>query len=721
MNEDLDLAADFFDESIDSLQHLAEHLEAYQRNPDDREPIHQVFRAIHTIKGNSGFFGMKSINGFSHSLEHTLDALRNDSLRLSDDLHSAVIDSFDLLEEMLESAAGGALDADPPPEAANLIARLRSAAEQCRVADAQPAEPQGDDGSGPDTLNELDPASLVGRTFSCQGQDVTPQVDRLVGFFVDQDEGRRSRELREGFLQSIGELADWVAEADEDEQSRRLLKAASDFEILHTHQDEIDPGLLTLVWEQLCPALAELLDERDGDGQDPPATAVPGRGVPTPGRAPKKSNHGAEKTVRVKERQLDDFGADVAALFVTCEQLKELQSRIDRTLGQDRVAKEFRDLNAAFVSQVTSLEQRVAALRKVPIRPLLAKVSRLARTLATDLGKKVNVRLEGAETEVDKTLLEDLDAPLVHMVRNAVDHGLETPREREARGAEETGNLWVKTALSQTHVVLTIRDDGRGIDPDKIRKKALEKGVASEAELHAMPDQEALGLIFHPGLSTAEKITDVSGRGVGLDVVQSNIRKHNGDIKVESRPGAGTTFRVEIPIRRIVVVIDSLVVEHAATAFAVPFKHIDRILECDAADLSTVRGSAVITNGKRCVPAVPLGALLQLDFTPPTDMHRTPVLLVGTGKDTVGLVVDRIVGRKKVVVNDISGLVEGAEKFSGVAQLGGERLALVLNVPELMAASAKRRFTWEKHELIDPVARIRRTRPAEMSPRPCPS
>jgi two-component system chemotaxis sensor kinase CheA len=571
-DRDDELVASFLDESIESLQHLPHHLAAHRRSPDDREPINQVFRAVHSIKGNSSFFGMGPVHQFSHSLEHTLDALRNGDLRLSDDLHQAIVESFDLLEDMLQSVADGAADVEPPAAAANLLERLEAA------------------------------AGRVGG-----GQSEAP------------------------------------AEADDGAAAAEAQSAAD-------------------------------------------RSSAPGRAT--------------AKTVRVKETRLDEFGADVASLFVTCEQLKELQSRVDLALGQDALAKEFRDLSAVFSEQIGSLEQSVAALRKVPVRPLLAKIARLARTLAGQLGQKIHVHLAGEETEVDKTLLEDLDAPLMHIVRNAVDHGIETPRQRRARGLDEAGNLWLGTELTHTHVVVTVRDDGRGIDPARIREKALEKEVASQAELQVMSDRELVGLVFHPGMTTAEKVTNVSGRGVGLDVVQTNVRKHNGDIHVQSQLGVGSTFRLEIPIRRMVVVIDALLVEQAGAIFAVPFKHIDRIMECDAGDLKQVQGSAVVATGKRCVAAVSLGVLLGIRAARAAEPQRTPAVLVGSGKDEICLLVDRVVGRKKVVVSDIGGLVEGAEKFAGIAQLGGERLALVLSVPELVATCTRRESAATRNNVV---------------------
>ena len=580
LNRDDDLLGCFLDESLESLQPLAEDLAAYGENPAERELINQVFRAVHSIKGNSGCFGITRVHQFSHSVEHTLDALRNGDIHLNEDLNRTLIESFDFLEGMLQSVGEGVLDAEMPPAGKRLLKRLGDVAAECRAERSDPAS-DGEDGG-------------VVEATACGGE----------------------------------------------------ASAAA----------------------------------------DSPAGAFPA----SPADKPQTRRRGADNTVRIKQGRLDEFVEGVARVFVTSEQFKELQPRLDLLLGEDGLAKELRGLSTTLTSQVGSLEQSVAALRKVPIRPLLAKNARLARDLAVRLNKKVRVRVAGEETEVDKTLLEDLDAPLMHIARNAIDHGIGTPEERLARQVEEAGNLWLKAELTATHVVITVQDDGRGIDPERIREKALEKGVASPSELRAMSDQEAVQLIFHPGFSTAGQVTDVSGRGVGLDVVRTNVRKHDGDVKVESRVGVGTVFRIEVPIRRMVLVIDALLVQQAAAVFAVPFKHIDRILECDPAHLRHVQGAAVIISNARTFPAVRLGSLLQLEESKRTEVDKVSGVLVRSGEDVICLLVDRVLGRKKIVVNDIGGLVEGGEKIAGVAQLGGERLALVLSVPELLATGAGR-------------------------------
>jgi len=577
---DDELVACFLDESAESLQHLAGYLAEYHEDPGESEPIDRVFRAVHSIKGNSGYFGMSSINRFSHSLECTLDALRKGHLRPSEDLNRALIEGFDLLESMLESLAEGASAAEMPPAAKSLLDRLDDLAADGRTAEFEAVSDKGD------------------------------------------------REVVE-------------ATARPDEAS---------------------------------------------SAPDPSAAAS----LASPASKPPASGRAAGKTVRIKHWQLDAFVEDVARLFVTSEQYKELQSQLDTALGREPLAREFRALTTTFASQIGSLEQRMAALRRVPIRPLLAKNARLARDLAIRLEKEINVHLFGEETEIDKTLLEDLDAPLMHIVRNAVDHGIGSAEDRCARQLEEAGNLWLKAELTTTHVVITVQDDGRGIDPARIGQTALERGVASRPELAAMSEEKVVELIFHPGLSTADEVTDISGRGVGLDVVRTNVRKHGGDVKVESRIGAGTIFRIEVPVRRMVVMIDALLVEHAGAVFAVPFKHIDRIIECEAGELKQVQGSTVVADRARCVPAFPLGFLLRQQGTPAAEARKVSGVLVTSGEDAMCILVDRVRGRKKIVVDDVHGLVEGAESVAGVAKLGGERLALVLNVPGLLATRSKK-------------------------------
>jgi two-component system chemotaxis sensor kinase CheA len=352
------------------------------------------------------------------------------------------------------------------------------------------------------------------------------------------------------------------------------------------------------------------------------------------------------------------------------------------------LVEELRQINNAFAVQSTALQRNVVALRQVAASGLLSKFPQMARSLAGQLGKQIDVHLAGQETEIDKSLVEDLDAPMTHMIRNVVDHALESPEERLAAGKCASGNLWIKVEQTKSHVFVTIADDGRGINPAILRAKAIEKGIISPEQAKAMSDQQAIELIFHAGFSTAKQVSDISGRGVGMDVVRTKIREHNGDIVVDSKVGQGSTFQLVIPLREAVVVIDGLLLRHAGGHFVLPFEHVLELAELGPHELKSVQGSLIASLRGQSYDAVSLGKLLDLpkQSVETTTDNKTVAVLVGCKLGSFCLLVDSVLGHRKVVVNSIKEMLPQADRTAGVAQLGGGRLALVLSVQDIFEA-----------------------------------
>ncbi len=390
------------------------------------------------------------------------------------------------------------------------------------------------------------------------------------------------------------------------------------------------------------------------------------------------------RLVRVKEERLDEFLDHVSGLFITGEMLKDLHSRMRESRQMTSLVEEMRQINRAFASQTTSLQQRLVSLRRVSVAGLFAKFPRMARGLADQLGKQIDVHVSGEEVEIDKNLVEELDSPLTHMIRNVVDHGIEAPADRVQRGVGEVGNLWLHAEQTRTHVRLTVRDDGRGVDPERMRRKAVEKGMLTDVQARALSDQEATELIFAAGFSTAEKLSDISGRGVGMDVVRTTVREHNGDVHVESKVNVGTTFTITIPIRSGVLVVDGLLTETSGEKFVLPFEHLLEITFLKRSELTDVQGSLAARIRGNTYGAVHLSDVLEL---PKAEMQPDDILsvvLVGCKFGKLCLIVDRVLGHRQVVVNNVQDVLPCSSRLAGVAQLGGGRLALLLSVPEIV-------------------------------------
>ena len=722
-SDGFELIEDFVIESVESLQAVPGLLQSYRRHPEDPESIHAAFRAIHSIKGCAACLGLEAFKGFSHLLEHTLADVRDGKQTLGEDLQHVLIEGFDCLDAMLNRALDGEIVTDLGPEQRKILERIADVAAESRDC----AEPSGEDllleetrrlaeeisGCGlprasdltrrlkllvdkclmhgsdrqeeqPATPSGPAPADFRDVPCSCGEHDVTDRVALLLQPFLALREGECDDEVAKGFLADATDFAAWAKDNRQDDLAAAIDRAGADFRTLFDSPLDIDENLLSIVWDHLWPELKKLKvsasDQRESspkkaEQEEEPAAKATG----TTARKGLKS-----RFVRIKEERLDEFLEHVSGLFTNGELLKDLQSRMAQTSQLDSMVEELRQIHRDMKTQFTTLQQGVMALQRVSISGLFSTFPRMARTLAAQLGKKINVHVSGEDTEIDKLLAEDLDAPLTHLVRNVVDHGIETPDRRAARGLGESGNLRLKAEQTRNRVRIIIEDDGRGIDPDRLRDKAVEKGIYTRARADALTEKEALNQIFHPGFSTAEKVSDVSGRGVGLDVVRTTLAKYHGEVTVQSKLGAGTTFRLEIPVRQMVLVVDGLLVRHADQHFVVPFEHILEIIELQPGTLKTVQGRRVATIRGDSYHTVSLSEILQMaSGEAPEDQCPAAVLVQGK-QGSLCLLFDHVLGHRQVVIRNLDGILSGCHKISGVAQLGSGRLALVLNVPELV-------------------------------------
>lgn len=710
-----ELLQGFLDEGVHALRDLPEQLAAFRQSPADPAPIHAVFRAIHSIKGNAGFFGLATVKKFAHALENTLDEIRNDRLTLSESLQRAIVEGIDLLDEMLHRIQEGQETTDlAEREQAILLAvegASRIGADDCdhdellkagvrRLISEMSASTLAEAQEWASRLRALlpaeDPATAVAAAtsgsgsitrllqvrYALAGQDITASVQSLLMPFVQGEQGVFERATAQAFIANARALASQYEGAS---FAAALMSASEHMSTILASPLDLDNNLLGIVWDAIAPQLAQLQQEETTTAAEvASATATPPetKAIATPA-APGKGRY-----IRVKEEHLEEFVGDVSRLFITCERLKDLHIRMAGEKLLPSLVDELKQINAAFYTQTNALQGSVVALRNVPAQALFGKFPRMARSLAGNLGKQLEVVLYGEEVGIDKSLVEDLDAPLTHMIRNVCDHAIETPDERRDCGKPETGKLTLRCELSRTHVLITIEDDGRGIDPVRLRRKAVEKNLLTQAQADALSEQEAIDLIFHPGFSTAEQITEVSGRGVGMDVVRTTLREHDGDVTVSSVLGTGTIFRLNIPIRQAVLVVDGLLVRQGDSRFVVPLENIREIVELTASDLKTVHGENIALVRGNPLAALSLAEVLQLPHTE-SDNHLWHGIVLQTKEGTLCLLTERVLGQRKVVISGLRDILPGVENIAGVAQLGGGKLALVLSAPDVIRAASR--------------------------------
>ncbi len=713
--------ADFVDEALESLRELPAQLTAYRLTPAEAEPIHAVFRAVHSIKGCAAFLDLDAIRVFSHALENVLDGVRTGATVLNEELQRRLIEGFDQLDAMFQDVSAGRIARELSPEQKQILETVHAAAgahpadglpeqtflrELLRLAD-QMAGGAADGQHWSQRLRSLaqirhseiasrQPSSTPNPTrpvfsdycetrFACGEVDTTDRVTALLHFFADFAAGRSSQEAEQAFLRDMQDFADWTQRECHAELERALRLALADFRTVHESPLDFDADLVSLIWDHLWPALEKI---KVNAPQEP---SSPDQAEPSPDRrngptTRTEQDSSRARFVRVKEEHLDSFLDHVSRLFISSERLRDVQLRMAET-GQLRdTVEELREINLDLKVQSTALQKGVMTLRRVSVAGLFSKVPRMARTLASQLGKQIDVHVVGKETEIDKRLSEDLEAPLVHLVRNVVDHGIELPDERRAHGKTETGNLYLEAKPTRSHVVICVRDDGRGMAPGDLRAKAVEKGVLAPAEAAALSDEESLQLIFRPGFSTAREVSEVSGRGVGMDVVRTALQQHGGRVYLESQVGRGTTIRMEVPIRQATLVMDGLMVTAGTNQFVIPFESIHEVAQVAASQFTSVQGRSVATIRNATYTAAHLGGLLGLSYAKNPARTEEIAVVVQHKGDRLCLRTDQIVGHRQVVVTEVKDALPNSTKLLGIAQLGGGRLAPVLNIPCILGS-----------------------------------
>ena len=426
----------------------------------------------------------------------------------------------------------------------------------------------------------------------------------------------------------------------------------------------------------------------------PSANPVPpGANPEEPAEEKKEAQNGqqtsksiADSTIRVDVARLDSLMNLVGELVLGRNRLTQIANQVTEEYEDLSVARVLLDTSAQIDFITTELQMAVMRTRMVPIAKVFNKIPRLVRDLCRETGKEIDLIMEGEETELDKTIIEELSDPLVHIIRNAADHGIEPPKDRTAAGKPAKGVVRIAAEHEGNHIVITIQDDGRGMDPDKLKAKALEKGMITEAEAGDMSTRELLNLIFAPGFSTAAKVTNISGRGVGMDVVRTNITKLKGTVEVESAPGFGSKFVIKLPLT--LAIIQALLVKAASEIYCIPLTAVLEVVRVKDEEISTINGLEVVRLRDSVLPIVRIAQILGRR----KDMTRsewTYIVVVGLAAQRMGIVVDSMLGQKEVVIKSLGGYLGTVEGIAGSTILGDGQVIMIVDVGELMRLSAQ--------------------------------
>ncbi len=647
----LDPVETFRQEAQELLEGIEQGLLDLAHRPGDRELVDAVFRGLHTLKGSGAMFGFDALAAFTHHCETAFDRVRKGEVAATPELVGAVLAAQDHMRALAEGravseAAGDILLADlhrVVERADQAACPERPAApglKTWRVTFSLPADALV---NGTRPLPLLDELRELG---DCQVRAVTdavPAFDDLVAtechlaWDVTLTTAHGRDAIEDVFIFVIDDMVldiQEVSGGSEDAATPQAVEAA--------------------------PAAAAPVS---GANDEAPAAAAEGRGAKLGG-----------DTVRVPAERLDEMMDRVGELVIAQSRLKQLVAS-SSDLALRAVAEEIERLAA-------QMRDTMMVVRMVPIIQLFGRFRRLIHDLARDTGKVIALSTEGETTELDKTVIERLADPLIHLIRNAADHGLETPEQRIAAGKSETGNIVLTAHQSGAEVVITITDDGRGVDRARVRAKAEENGLIQPGQV--LSDSELLQLIFAPGFSTAAAITNLSGRGVGMDVVKRTIEGLRGSIELTSTPGQGSVVSLRIPLT--LAIIDGLLVRVGASRYVIPLSSVEECVELSVEQDVRSTGRNLITLRDQLVPFIRLRQLFATEQS--ADPHQK-IVVVSTGQERVGLVVDQILGDHQTVIKALSGFHDEVGAFSGATILGDGGVALILDIGHLVASGQR--------------------------------
>ena len=684
----------FLEESREHLQSLNDGLLALENDPEEVSVVNDIFRNAHTIKGMSATMGFTKIAELTHDMENVFDLLRKEQMKVNPDIMDTLFKTIDSLEQMIESVGSGG--PEDVVDITSFASKLSALASGKSISEAEPA---------PAPAAEAAPAApAAGSSIEYSDTDKDVILEAANGGMhayhikVTLAAGCVLKSARTymvmNSLDQVGEVVKSVPPAEDLEQE----KFDQSFDVVVVTDSEMKPIEDTLLSisevdtvemtdavEEIKQLEAPAAAAAPAEAAAPAASNVPATTAPTAPAAKsaappaKKPAADAKKlkggqSVRVDIEKLDTLLNLMGELVINKVRLEQIGithrlTELTETLEQmDRVT--------------TDLQTVVMKVRMVPVGQVFNRFPRMVRDLAKELNKELNLTVEGEETELDRTVSDEIGDPIMHLLRNSLDHGLEHPDEREAKGKPRIGEVGLIARHEGNNVVIMVTDDGKGIDADVIRRKAVEKGMISQEEADSLDDADAVRLIFLPGFSTAEQITDVSGRGVGMDVVRSKIETLGGHVDVETKIDEGSVFKIKLPLT--LAIIQALLVKVQEEMYAIPLGSIDSTINITQEDIKTVRNKEVIVLRGQIIPIIRLGDVLNVPRVNEKDNDDIFVVVVHIGERKAGIVVDNLIGQQEIVIKTLGKLLAGLKVISGATVLGDGRVAMILDVSALM-------------------------------------
>ncbi len=657
MDDLQEIMEDFLIEAFEMNEQLDQDLVELEHNPEDLDLLNRIFRVAHTIKGSSSFLNLNILTHLTHNMEDVLNRARKGEIKITPDIMDVVLRSIDLMKTLLVTIRDTGSDTNNGKEneieevvkqlQAITSQNLEGAKEGTKEAPQKENEKEAQKEAKEENTEENQENKAKAPTTENSASD-NPLADE-----PDLDYTNMSAEEVEA---EIERLLNKRQEADKERRAQKKQEAKP--------KQEVTPTKEAPKTETPKAPKTETKAKAKADTEENKAPSI-----------------GVEQTVRVDVRRLDHLMNLIGELVLGKNRLIRIYGDVEERYDGEKFLEELNQVVSSISAVTTDLQLAVMKTRMQPVGKVFNKFPRMVRDLSRELGKSIELIIEGEETELDKSIVEEIGDPLIHIIRNSCDHGIEPLEERRRLNKPETGKVQLSAYNEGNHIVIKISDDGKGLDPVMLKEKAIEKGVISERDAEGMSDREAFNLIFKPGFSTAKVVSNVSGRGVGMDVVKTNIEKLNGIIEIDSEVGVGTTQKLKIPLT--LAIIQALLVGVQEEYYAIPLSSVLETVRISQDEIYTVDGKSVLRLRDEVLSLVRLSDIFKVDaiLESNSDVY---VVIIGLADQKIGVIVDYLIGQEEVVIKSLGYYLKNTRGIAGATVRGDGKITLIVDVGAMM-------------------------------------
>ena len=653
MDEFQEILQDFLVESFELVEQLDADLVELENTPEDLELLNGIFRVAHTVKGASSFLNFDVLTHLTHHMEDVLNKARHGELVITPDIMDVVLESIDLMKSLLNTIRDTSADAGIDVSAC--VARLD------KVSGGDGDVPVVEATAPAEEIVPVEEVAPVEEVVEAPVAEEEPDYDNMD---ADEIEAEIERLLNERQAEDKAKRAAKIAAGES-------VPVAPPSPVEETETPAPEPTPEPVAPPPPPPPPPPAAPQEEAPKSDAPKAAAPAKRAPA----------AVEQTIRVDVKRLDHLMNLIGELVLAKNRLIKINDDVEERYEGEEFLEELNQVVSIVSLVTTDLQIAVMKTRMLPIGKVFNKFPRMIRDLTRELNKKIELEISGEETELDKSIVEEIGDPLVHIIRNSCDHGVEMPDVRVAAGKPETGTIKLKAYNEGNAIVIQIDDDGKGLDVTMLKNKSLEKGIITEKESDSMSDKEAFALIFKPGFSTAAQVTNVSGRGVGMDVVKTNIEKLNGIIDIDSELGQGTSIKLKIPLT--LAIIQALLVGVQEEYYAIPLASVLETVRISQDEIYTVESRSVMRLREEVLSLVHIGDIFEVDRIIDAGEHAYVVVL-GLGAQKLGLIVDSLVGQEEIVIKSMGDYLKGIDGIAGATIRGDGGVTLIVDVVALM-------------------------------------